>query len=206
MWKNLWNTRGKPLAPGFAACLLAVAGCGPAAEGEVPADAIVQLSDQFSGDFALTDMNGAAVASADFRGRLVVVYFGFTSCADVCPLALSRLSAALDLLDDRERREIAPLFITVDPVRDTPEVLKAYLEFDPRIVGLTGDQAAIDAASRSFKVYARRLPLPDSALGYTMDHSSFYYLVDRAGRPKLALHDSLTPAELAAMLRRSIVW
>lgn len=186
------------------ASLIAVAGCGRAPEVEVPADAVVRLSEQFTGEFVLTDINGAAVRSTDFRGQIVVVYFGFTSCADVCPLALSRLSAALDLLSDQERLQIAPLFITVDPARDTAEVLKSYLEFDPRIVGLTGDQAAIDAASRAFKVYARRQPLPDSALGYTMDHSSFYYLVDRAGQMSIALHDSLTPPELAAMLRRSI--
>lgn len=188
----------------LAASLIAVAGCGRAPEVEVPTDAVVRLSERFTGEFALTDINGAAVRSTDFRGQIVVVYFGFTSCADVCPLALSRLSAALDLLNDQERLQIAPLFITVDPVRDTAEVLKSYLEFDPRIVGLTGDQAAIDAASRAFKVYARRQPLPDSALGYTMDHSSFYYLVDRAGQLSIALHDSLTPPELAAMLRRSI--
>lgn len=204
MWKSLWKICGKFAALLVAASLATLAGCGRGAEVEVPADAVVRLSEQFTGDFALTDMNGAAVSSGDLRGKLVVVYFGFTNCADVCPLALSRLSAALDLLSDRERAEIAPLFITVDPARDTPEVLKSYLEFDPRIIGLSGDQAAIDAASRSFKVYARRQPLPDSALGYTMDHSSFFYLVDRAGQPRLALHDSLTPLELATMLRRGI--
>jgi protein SCO1/2 len=206
MWKKLWKTLGKPAEAALAAALLTVAGCGREPAVEVPADAVVRLSEQFTGDFSLTDMNGAAVDSADYRGKLVVVYFGFTSCADVCPLALSRLSAALDLLNAKQQGEIAPLFITVDPARDTPEVLKSYLDFDPRITGLTGDQAAIDAASRSFKVYARRLPLPDSALGYTMDHSSFYYLVDRAGQPRIALHDSLTPSELAVMLRRSTHW
>lgn len=203
------KTRWKPSlkAAEFAAALAAaflLAACARAPEAEVPADAVIELSDQFSSDFSLVDMNGAPVSSADFRGRVMVVYFGFTTCPDVCPLALSRLSAALNALSKAERAELAALFITVDPARDTPEALKAYLAFDDRILGLTGDQAAVDAARRSFKVYARRRELPDSALGYTMDHSSLYYLVDRAGRPRLALHDFLTPDQLAVMLRRSI--
>lgn len=209
MWKILWKTPAKTvealLLTGVAAAL---AGCGQSEVStlEVPPEAVIQLSDQFSSDFELTDMNGDAVSSSDLRGKVAVVYFGFASCPDVCPLALSRLSAALNELSKEDQTEIAPLFVTVDPARDTPEALKAYLAFDERIIGLTGDQAAIDAARRSFKVFARRQPLPDSALGYTMDHSSLFYLVDREGRPRIALHDYLGPDEFAAMLRRSINW
>lgn len=205
MAKNLSRRLGAGVA-GAAAAAALLAGAGCARNVEVPADAVIQLSEQFSSDFALTDVNGAAVASSDFRGKILIVYFGFASCPDVCPLALSRLSAALDLLSAGERAEIASLFITVDPERDTPQALKSYLAFDPRIVGLGGEAAAVDAARQSFKVYARRQPLPDSALGYTMDHSSLFYLVDRAGQPRLALHDSVTPDELAVMLRRSMRW
>lgn len=119
-------------------------------------------------------------------------------------MALSRLSQALALLSEKERGEIAPVFITVDPERDTPAALKAYLAFDERLIGLTGSREAVERARASFKVYAKKGPLPGSALGYTMDHSSLFYLVDREGRVRLALHDSLRPDELAAMLRRSI--
>lgn len=209
MWKKLWKSFARLVGIAVLAGAAAlVAGCerNSAPAVEVPADGVIQLSDQFSSDFQLIDTNGETVSSGDFRGKVAVVYFGFASCPDVCPLALSRLSAALDALSKKEQAEIAPLFITVDPARDTPEVLKAYLSFDRRIIGLTGDQAATDAARRSFKVFARRQPLPDSALGYTMDHSSLFYLVDREGRPRIALHDSLTPDELAVMLRRSISW
>ena len=196
---NIWGR----LAAG-ALSLGIVAGCGNATRVEVPKDAIVKLSKAFSSDFALVDVNGVAVADEALRGKLAVVYFGFATCPDVCPLALSRLSGALDLLSDKERSKIAPVFITVDPERDTPETLKAYLAFDDRIVGLTGSREAIDKARASFKVYAKKAPLPGSALGYTMDHSSLFYLVNAKGEVTLALHAFLTPAELAEMLRPSI--
>jgi protein SCO1/2 len=182
----------------------ALAACGARPAVEVPKDAIVKLSDAFSGDFQLVDVNGAPVSDDSFRGKLMVVYFGFATCPDVCPMALSRLSAALGLLSPDERADLAPVFITVDPERDTPQALKAYLAFDKEIIGLTGSREAIDAARASFRVYAKKSPLPESALGYTMDHSSLFHLVDPKGEVFLALHDFLTPEELAEMLRRSI--
>jgi protein SCO1/2 len=199
----MWKQSGKAA---FLAALTAAAptACGRAPAVEVPKQAIVRLSDAFSSDFELTSADGAIVADEQFRGRPMVVYFGFATCPDVCPLALQRLSAALDLLPEKDRRTIAPVFITVDPARDTPETLKAYLAFDERIIGLTGAPAAIERARASFKVYARRQPLPNSALGYTMDHSSLFYLVARDGTVTLALHDTLTPEQLAEMLRRAI--
>lgn len=183
---------------------MALGACGREPEVEVPADAVVKLSDAFSSDFALTDTNGAAASDETFRGKVMVVYFGFATCPDVCPLALARLSAAMNELSERDAAALAPVFITVDPERDTPERLKAFLAFDPRIVGLTGSAAAIDKAKMSFKVAARRAPLPGSSLGYTMNHTSLFYLVDREGRVRLALHDTLTPVEMAEMLRRNI--
>lgn len=186
------------------AFLLAFSACSKAPTVEVPNDGVIRLSDQFSSDFALVDRKGRAVADEDFRGKVMIVYFGFANCPDVCPLALGALSAALNDLGEKERDEVAPLFITVDPERDTPEALDAYLSFDERIIGLTGTPEAAAAARQSFKVYARRVAQPDSALGYTMDHTSLFYLVDREGRVKLALQDSLTAQQLAEMLRRAI--
>ncbi len=185
------------------AAAIAVGAC----EGEsvkVPADSVINLSGEFSSDFALVDQHGRQVRNTDFRDRIMVVYFGFATCPDVCPLALSRLSAALDELSPSERASLAPIFITVDPERDTPEALARFLAFDDRIIGLTGPVEAVDAARASYRVYARRQPMPDSALKYTVDHSSFFYVVDKKGRVDFALKDSLTPAELAAALRRSI--
>ncbi|MCA8888062.1 MAG: SCO family protein [Parvularculaceae bacterium] len=173
---------------------------------EVPAEALIELSSQFSADFALIDQDGAPLSDEDLRGKVLLVYFGFASCPDVCPLALGRLSGALNELTDAERAEIAPLFITVDPDRDTPEAMKSFLSFDDRIIGLTGDRAAVEAAKASFKVYAQAQPLADSALGYTVQHTSLFYLVDRSGQPRFAIQDFLTPQELAEMLRRAIEW
>ena len=184
--------------------LFAVAACGGRPSVDVPQDAVIPLSDQFSSDFALIDENGETVVDEDFRDRVMVVYFGFATCPDVCPMALGTLSAALNELSDRERAKLAPVFITVDPERDTPEALKEYLSFDERITGLTGGPEAAKAARESFKVFARKQKLPDSALGYTMDHSSLFYIVDRQGQPQYALQDSLTAQELAAFLRRNI--
>lgn len=205
MRKNLWKCRVMTVKKLwiFAAATLALAGCGREAV-DIPAEAVVRLSDQFTGDFALVDEDGEAVTDEAFRGKVSIVYFGFATCPDVCPLALGTLSAALNELSATELVELAPLFITVDPERDTPEALKLYLAFDQRFTGLTGAPDAAERARAAFKVYASKRPLPESALGYTMDHTSLFYILDREGRPTLAVHDTVTPQELAEILRRSI--
>lgn len=191
---------------GAMAAIILASGCGGGdkAGAPIPAEGVIALSEQFSGDFALIDQSGRPTTDEDFRGRVSFIYFGFATCPDVCPLALGRMSAALNLLDEKELQAVAPLFITVDPDRDTPEKIAAYLAFDRRITGLTGDAAAAARARDSFKVYAKPQTLANSAAGYTMDHTSLFYIVDRGGRPTLALKDSLTPEELASVLRRSI--
>ncbi len=183
---------------------LLLAACGGGAGDAKPEPGVIELSDQFSADFALVDQNGAVMRDEDIKGRVGVVYFGFASCPDVCPLALGRLSAALNELTPGEREKVAPLFITVDPDRDTPEKLKGFLAFDERITGLTGERAAIEAVKANFKVYAEPEASADSALGYTMQHTSFFYLIDRAGALKVALEDTLTPAEIASAIRRAL--
>ena len=164
---------------------------------------LIELSDAFTGDFALVDQDGGARTDEDFKGRIQFIYFGFATCPDVCPMALGRMTAALDALEEKNAgalNEIAPLFITVDPERDTPAALKAYLAFDPRIAGLSGSPAAAAAARDGFKVYAKKVPLEDSALGYTMDHSSLFYLTDRKGAPLYAIKDTADPASIASAI------
>ena len=186
--------------------IFSLAACGQKVEETLPAPGVSKLSPQFTGDFSLINTQGAAVTDEDFRGKIQFVYFGFATCPDVCPMALGRMSAALNELSDKERTEIGAIFITVDPDRDTPEKLKSYLEFDQRIVGLTGAPEQIDQAKAGFKVYAVKEPLPQSEAEYTMNHSSLFYLVDRDGAPRLAIQDDLGPVEIAAELRKALNW
>ncbi|MEL6790425.1 MAG: SCO family protein [Pseudomonadota bacterium] len=161
----------------------------------------IDLSAAFTGTYALTDMHGTPTTQDRFAGKPTFIYFGFTACPDVCPAALGVMSVMLDELGD-DAEKLQPLFIAVDPARDTPEVLRSYLGFDPRILGLTGDAAAMETAKDAFKVYASRQDLPESALGYTINHSSLFYFVDETGTPKYAFKDNLTPQALAAEIKR----
>ncbi|MEK7264643.1 MAG: SCO family protein [Pseudomonadota bacterium] len=170
----------------------------------LPANGVIALSDQFSADFALVDQNGKLTRDEDLKGRVAIVYFGFTTCPDVCPLALGRISAALNQLTDKERAKVVPVFITVDPDRDTPEVIKTYLAFDDRILGLSGDRMAIEHAKEGFKVFAEAEPIDDPKLGYTYQHSSLFYLVEKSGALRYALQDTLTPDELVTAIRNAL--
>jgi protein SCO1/2 len=129
------------------------------------------------GPFTLIDDDGRPVTEKTFAGHPYIVFFGFTHCPDVCPTTLFQLSEVLKAMGDKGR-DLRALFITVDPERDTPEVMKEYLSsFDERIVGLTGDRAAVDAAVKTFRAYARKVPTKDG--DYTMEHSAYVYLMDR---------------------------
>ncbi len=129
------------------------------------------------GPFALQSTDGGVVTDADMKGKPYLVFFGYTHCPDICPTTLAALTDVLKKLGDKP---IRLLFITIDPERDTPAVLKDYLaSFDPRITGLTGAPAAVDAAEKSFRVYAKKVPLANG--DYTMDHSAIVYLMDADG-------------------------
>ncbi len=166
--------------------------------GEVPPQSGVAL---LGGPFALTDHTGKRVTEKDFTGRYLLVFFGFTHCPDICPTGLQVMSAALDRLGSKADR-LVPLFITVDPARDTPEVMRAYVSaFNPRLIGLTGTEADIQAVTKAYRVYAKRVDDPGSADGYTMDHSSFIYLMDPAGAYVTHFSHSASPEEMAARNR-----
>jgi len=132
------------------------------------------------GPFHLVDQDGKPVSDEDMKGRPFLVFFGFTHCPDICPTTLFDMSQVLHTLGPDAGR-IGVLFITVDPERDTPAVLKDYLSnFDPHLRGLTGDPAAVNAALKAFRVYAKKVPLEGS--DYTMDHTAVVYLMDKNGR------------------------
>lgn len=133
------------------------------------------------GPFSLLDHTGRRVTDKDFRGRYMLVYFGFTYCPDVCPSGLQVISAALQKLEAKADR-ITPLFVTVDPERDTPAQLAEYVKsFHPRLVGLTGTSQEVDAAAKAYRVYYKKVQDEKSTAGYTFDHTSIIYLMDPNG-------------------------
>jgi protein SCO1/2 len=154
------------------------------------------------GDFTLVDQNGATRQAADFRGKLMLVYFGYTYCPDVCPTELQAMSEAVDLLGARGEA-VQPLFITVDPERDTAEQLRLYAEsFHPRLVALTGTPEQVAAAARAYKVYFAKRPQEGGE--YLMDHSSFVFLMGREGRYLMHFGPGTTPEQMAAAIEKRL--
>jgi protein SCO1/2 len=160
----------------------------------------VALQSSVGGPFRLVDHNGNPVTDQDMKGRPFLVFFGFTHCPDVCPTTLFEVSEVLrELGKDGDR--MRALFVTVDPERDRPEKLKDYLSsFDPRLIGATGDDAAIKAMEKAYRVYAKKVPLDGG--NYTMDHTAIVYLMDKDGRFVAPFNVKRRPAEAAADLRR----
>ena len=133
------------------------------------------------GPFTLTDATGKRVTDKDFAGKPMLVYFGFTNCPDVCPAGLQVIAAALDRLGDKAK-SVTPLFITVDPERDTPELLGKYVaSFHSGIVGLSGSPEDIAAVTKAYRVYAKKAPDAERPGEYNVDHSSFMYLMNANG-------------------------
>lgn len=135
------------------------------------------------GPFSLVNHEGKRVSDKDFRGKKMLIYFGFTHCPDICPGSLQVISSALDKLGPAADT-ITPIFITVDPERDTPKLLRAYVaSFHPRLVGLTGEKENVDnVVKKTFRVYAKKVEDPDQPGNYTMDHASLIYLMDENGK------------------------
>ena len=152
------------------------------------------------GPFTLTDHTGKRVTEQDFRGRTMVVFFGFTFCPDVCPSGLQVMSAALDKLGPKADG-VVPLFISVDPERDTPAQLAMYVQsFHPRLVGLTGTPAEVEAVAKAYRVYVRKVGDPKSTAGYTIDHSSIIYVMAPDGAYRTHFPHSTNVDALAAAL------
>ncbi|MBV8869260.1 MAG: SCO family protein [Acetobacteraceae bacterium] len=152
------------------------------------------------GPFTLENGNGQAVTNRDFRGKYMLVYFGYTYCPDVCPTTLTELAGALDKLGPKAAR-VQPIFITVDPQRDTPAVIKQYTgAFSPRIVGLTGTPDQIAAVERAYHVYAAKHVTGPGPNDYGMDHSSVLYLMGPDGRFVAPIDADQTAPQLAKRL------
>ena len=152
------------------------------------------------GPFRLQTADGREVTDADFRGKWLVVYFGYTSCPDVCPTGLQNIATALDALGADAKKKVAVLFVTVDPERDTPKALQDYVSaFDAPITGLGGSPEQVAAMARAYRVYYAKHSKAGGA--YDMDHSSIIYIMDPQGRFTTNFTHETTPDAMAARLR-----
>ena len=222
MKKHAIGTSCRATARGFAILLLAGSGLLGVAQvqSQESLPASLAAPPVVAPSFSLVGQHGRTVTDEDFRGTFMLVYFGYTFCPDVCPLGLQRMSQAIAALGpDGER--IVPVFITVDPERDTSEVLAAYIShFHPRLIGLTGTLEQIDAAKRTYGVRSFKLFLPPSFddedneredesgqsdngdnSRYLMQHSASTYLVGRDGRIESIFPHEMTSREMARQLQ-----
>lgn len=148
--------------------------------------------------FSLTDFNGQTRTLADFQGRVVMLYFGFVQCPDVCPTALTRAAAVMERLGPRAG-DLQVVFVTVDPERDTPELLREYMAaFHPSFLALTGNAEQIAQTAKDFRAFYKKVPTGSS---YTMDHTALSYLFDRQGRIRVALRHEQTADDYTADIR-----
>jgi protein SCO1/2 len=156
------------------------------------------------GPFSLLDPSGKRVTDKDFAGKPLLVYFGFTHCPDVCPAGLQVIAAALDELGDKAKG-VSTVFITVDPERDTPELIGKYVaSFHDGIVGLSGTPEDIAAVTKAYRVYAKKVPDEANPGEYNVDHSSFMYLMDANGQYVRHFLHSVDAKELARVLAQAI--
>ncbi|WP_397476231.1 SCO family protein [Pusillimonas sp.] len=176
---------------------LALAGCGGG-------DAEFRGSDisgsKLGADLAMVDDSGQPRTLDDYKGKVLVAFFGFTQCPDVCPTSMSQLAHAMELLED-DADQVQVLMITVDPERDTPEVLSSYVKaFDPTFVGLTGTTEQLAATAKSFRTFYAKVPgtTPDD---YTMDHGASFYVMDKSGDARVLLRPDAPADDLVHDIR-----
>ena len=153
------------------------------------------------GDFTLSSADGS-VSLSDFRGQAVMLFFGYTTCPDVCPIDLAKISAVINRFSDANPQPVAGLFVSVDTERDTPERTAEYAAFfHPRITGVSGSVQAVDAVAKQYYVLYQKVEDPGSALGYTVDHSATTYLIGPKGKVRQLLKHDSTVDEMTDAVR-----
>jgi protein SCO1 len=184
---------------GFTACF--IAGLMVFRLGLWPAES-TPSTPTIGGNFTLQSTAGP-VALKDFKGRIVIIYFGYMSCPDVCPTALASMSAAIKQLNETAQAQIQPLFISVDPERDRLENLAVFSSyFYPTMLGLTGNITYLKQLTKQYGTFFQYTPLPDSKLGYTVDHTSRIFLIDTAGKLAQTVSHRATSAEILTALQK----
>jgi protein SCO1/2 len=193
----------------LAAFLLALAFAVGAQEGDRRQEAArlmdeLMLGKDVGGDFMLTDARGRKRRLAEFRGKVVVLYFGFTTCPDICPTDLLEIGTALKALG-KEAKALQPLFVTLDPARDKPALIAEYVKnFHPSIIALTGTDAEISKVAAAYKVFYEKVPV-EGPFRYTIDHSSFTYVIDRQGKYVSVIPPGTPHDRIARILHAEVV-
>ncbi len=160
---------------------------------------------RIGGAFTLTDHQNRPRTHTDFRGRYMLVYFGYTYCPDICPTALQKMISAMMQLPPEQQEKITPVFISIDPERDTVQQLASYVEnFHPRMVGLTGTREQIAVAARAYRVYYGRAKADDSAADYLMDHSSIVFLMNPRGDYVTHFTHATPPEKIVSLLQDKV--
>ncbi len=183
------------------AALLAVVGCQPANQDELAFMGMELSHDKFGGPLELTDHNGVKRSLKDFRGKWVVLFFGYTHCPDVCPTTLGDTAAALRLMTPEQAKQIQVIFVSVDPERDALPMLRDYVTyFHPGFLAMTGGEAELTKVAADFRIIYRR-QVTSGVSGYLIDHTAGSYLLDPKGRPRLLLPYGMPVADMAHDLR-----
>jgi len=177
---------------------LLLAGCGKSAPAFVGSDI---TGTHLGSALAMVDNTGSPRTLADYKGKVVVVFFGFTQCPDVCPTAMAEMAHAMELLGD-DAGKVQVLMITVDPERDTPEILDSYVKaFNPHFVGLTGSADQLAATAKSFRAYYSKVP-GKTPQDYTMDHGSSFYILDQAGEARVLVRGDAPAQDIVKDIRQ----
>ena len=154
--------------------------------------------------FTLTDQYGTQRSLSDFKGKVVSLFFGFTHCPDICPTHLARQAEVMRQLGS-QAEQVAVLFVTLDPERDTPASLKTYMDaFDPRFIALTGSTEQTNKVAKQYKIFWQKTPLPNSALIYTIDHTTNSFIIDQKGRLRLTVPHEMPAADVTHDLKLMI--
>jgi protein SCO1 len=188
------------LCAGFALMLL-LAGCEKMAAAPVPFNAVDITGAPYARDFQLTDHTGKPRTLADYKGKVVFLFFGFTQCPDVCPTTMTKLAQVKQALGSKADK-LQVLFVTIDPERDTQELLAQYVPaFDPSFIGLYGDATATAATAREFKVFYAK-SAGASKDSYSMDHTAASFVFDQNGKIRLYMRDTATPQQITQDIER----
>lgn len=187
----------------FFIIVLLLAGCEKSSETASTGGVVVSGEAQIGGAYTLTNQDGQIVTEASFLGKPQLIYFGFTFCPDVCPMALQQMSYALEQVDPKGTY-FQPIFISVDPERDTPETLKQYVTADvfPKgLIGLTGTAQQIEDVKLAYKMYSAKVDDAESSVGYTIDHASLVFLMDKNGKFADVFTHSTTAEDMIKRLK-----